>query len=106
MMRYRMTRTLLRGKKRHDRSRTVHPGSSQRGAGTKAPGANGRRQVDAHSGPGTAPLAGKSMAGAHRPGAAARVGSLCGRWEPGYGWNGESHLGGKAHTAGNNSDTV
>ena len=26
------------------------------------------------------------------------------RWEPGYGRNGEAHLGGKAHAAGNKSD--
>ena len=36
----------------------------------------GRREVDAHSRPRTAPLAGKSLAGAYRPGASARVGSL------------------------------
>ena len=47
-----------------------------------------REEVDAHSRPGAAPLAGKSLAGADRPGAAARVGSLCDRWEPGCGWNG------------------
>jgi len=35
---------------------------------------------------------GKSLAGAYRPRASARVGALCCRWEPGYGWNGESHL--------------
>ena len=35
-----------------------------------------RRKVDAHSRQRTAPLAGKSLAGANRPGAAARVGSL------------------------------
>ena len=27
-----------------------------------------------------------------------------GRWEPGYGWNGEAHLGGNAYAAGNKSD--
>ena len=54
----------------------------------------GRREVDAHSRPRTAPLARKSLAGAYRPGATARVGALRHRWEPGYGWNhGESHLG-------------
>ena len=54
-----------------DRSRAVHTGSGQRGAGTK-----GRREVDAHSRQRTAPLAGKSLAGANRPGASARVGAL------------------------------
>src|SRR6184192_724149 len=54
-----------------DRSRAVYTGSGQRGAGTK-----GRREVDAHSRQRTAPLAGKSLAGAYRPGASARVGSL------------------------------
>src|SRR2546425_2373879 len=82
-----------------DRSRAVHTGSGQRGAGTK-----GRREVDAHSRQRTAPLAGKSLAGAYRPGASARVGSLRSRWEPGYGWNGEAHLGGNAQAAGNNSE--
>src|SRR5712691_10511488 len=72
-----------------DRSRAVRTGSGQRGAGTK-----GRREVDAHSRQRTAPLAGKSLAGAYRPGASARVGSLRRRWESGYGWNGEAHLGG------------
>src|SRR2546428_14096963 len=74
-----------------DRSRAVHTGSGQRGAGTK-----GRREVDAHSRQRTAPLAGKSLAGANRPIAAARVGALRFRWEPGYGWNAEAHLGGHA----------
>ncbi len=46
-------------------------GSGQRGAG-----AEGRRKVDAHSRQRTAPPAGKSLAGANRPGASARVGSL------------------------------
>ena len=77
----------------NDRSRAVHTGSGQRGAGTK-----GRREVDAHSRQRTAPLAGKSLAGADRPGAAARVGAFRRRWEPGYGWNhGEAHHGGSAH---------
>ena len=49
----------------------VHTGSRQRGAGTK-----GRREVDADSRQRTAPLAGKSLAGAYRPGASARVGAL------------------------------
>src|SRR5713101_26845 len=82
-----------------DRSRAVRTGSGQRGADTK-----GRREVDAHSRQRTAPLAGKSLAGANRPSAAARVGALRRRWEPGYGWNGEAHLGGNAHAAGNKSD--
>ena len=45
-------------------------------------------------------LAGKSLAGANRPGASARVGALSSRWEPGYGWNhGEADHGGSAHAA-------
>jgi len=52
----------------------------------------------------TAPPAGKSLAGAHRPGASARVGALRRRWEPGYGWNGESHLGGNAAGFRNKSE--
>src|SRR3981081_525931 len=85
-----------------DRSRAVHTGSGQRSAGTK-----GRREVDAHSRQRTAPLAGKSLAGAYRPGASARVGALRRRWEPGYGWNhGEANHGGTAAAAGfrNTSD--
>src|SRR4029077_3822361 len=83
-----------------DRSRTVHTGSGQRGAGAK-----GRRQVDAHSRQGTAPPAGKSLASANRPGAPARVGALRSRWQPGYGRShGESHLGGNGQAAGNNGD--
>src|SRR5438552_3728170 len=54
-----------------DRSRAVRTGSGQRGAGTK-----GRREVDAHSRQRTAPLAGKSLAGANRPSASARVGAV------------------------------
>ena len=54
-----------------NRSRAVQNGSGQRGAGTK-----GRREVHAHSRQRTAPLAGKSLAGAYRPNASARVGSL------------------------------
>src|SRR6267143_7071772 len=54
-----------------DRSRAVHAGSGQRGADTK-----GRREVDARSRQRTAPLAGKSLAGAYRPGASTRVGAL------------------------------
>src|SRR5207248_3462769 len=54
-----------------DRSRAVHTGSGQRRAG-----AEGRRKVDSHSRQRTAPLAGKSLAGAYRPSASALVGSL------------------------------
>src|SRR5438067_2513326 len=54
-----------------DRSRAVRTGSGQRRGG-----AEGRRKVDAHSRQRTAPLAGKSLAGANRPSASARVGSL------------------------------
>src|SRR5260370_33848563 len=85
-----------------DRSRAVRTGSAQRGAGTK-----GRREVDAHSRQRTAPLAGKSLAAANRPGASTRVGALRRREEPGYGWNhGEAHHGASAQAAGfrNNSD--
>src|ERR1700719_1771237 len=78
-----------------DRSRSVHTGSRQRRGGAK-----GRREVDANPRQRTAPLAGKSLAGAYRPSASARVGSLSSRWEPGYGWNhGEAHHGGSAHPA-------
>src|SRR5437588_5429423 len=73
-----------------DLSRAVRTGSGQRGAGTK-----GRREVDAHSRQRTAPLAGKSLAGANRPGASARVGSLRRRWKLGYSRkHGEAHHGG------------
>src|SRR5438128_4994123 len=78
-----------------DRSRAVRTGSGQRGAGTK-----GRREVDAHSRQRTAPLAGKSLAGANRPSASARVGALRRRSKPGDGWNhGEAHHGGSARAA-------
>src|SRR5882672_4909676 len=78
-----------------DRSRTVRTGSVQRGPDTK-----GRRELDAHSRQRTAPLAGKSLAGAHRPGASARVGALRRRWEPECGWkHGEAHHGGSTHAA-------
>ena len=74
-------------KEKDDRSQAVRAGSRRRGAGTK-----GWKQVDAYSRPRTAPLAGKSLAGANRPGASARVGALRRRREPGYGWNhGEAH---------------
>src|SRR5438067_12104899 len=85
-----------------ERSRAVLTGSGQRGAGTK-----GRREVDARSRQRTAPLAGKSLAGAYRPGASARVGALRRRWEPREGWNhGEAHHGRSAHVAcnGNNRE--
>ena len=66
----------------------------------------GQGKVDAHSRPRSAPLAGKSLAGAYRPGASARVGSLCGRWELGYGWNTVKLTWvGTPSAAGNNSDT-
>src|SRR5438309_2429878 len=78
-----------------DRSPAVHTGSGQRGAGTQ-----GRREVDAHSRQRTASRAGEGLAGAYRPGAAARVGALRRRWEPGDGWNqGEAHHGRSAHAA-------
>jgi hypothetical protein len=56
----------------------VHAVSGQRSAGTKR-----RRELDAHSRQRIPPLAGKSLAGANRPGASARVGSLRRRWKPG-----------------------
>src|SRR6266566_4051948 len=78
-----------------DRSLAVRTGSGQRGAGTK-----GWREVDAHSRPRAAPLAGKSLAGTNRPGAAPRVGAFRRRSEPGYGWNHcEAHHGGSARAA-------
>src|SRR5437667_3129509 len=85
-----------------DRSRAVHTWSSQRGADTKGR----RRELDTHPRQRTAPLAGKSLAGAYRPSASARVGAIRRRWEPGYGWHGEAHHGGNAHAAGfrNKSD--
>ena len=46
------------------------------GPASGARGTEGRREVDAHSRQRTAPLAGKSLAGANRPGASARVGAL------------------------------
>src|SRR5213082_3221601 len=79
----------------NDRSRAVRAGSRQRCAGTK-----GRRAVDARSRQRTAPFAGKSLASADRPGAAARMGALRRRREPGYGWkHGEAHHGGSASAA-------
>ena len=49
--------------------------------------------------------AGKSLAGANRPGAPSRVGALRSRWKPGYRRSrGESHLGGNGQAAGNNGD--
>src|SRR5260370_1616509 len=82
--------------KRNDRSRAVHTGSRQRGAGTKR-----WRELDAHSRQRTAPLAGKSLGGANRPGASSRVGALPSRWNPGHGWKQrEADRGGGAHAAG------
>src|SRR6266480_2441033 len=78
------------GEKGDDGSRAVRTGSGQRGGGTK-----GRREVDAHSRERTAPLARKSLAGADRPRASARVGALRRREEPGYSRNQcEAHHGG------------
>ena len=51
--------------------RQHYTGSGRRGRDTK-----GRREVDAYSRQRTAPLAGKSLAGADRPGASARVGAV------------------------------
>ena len=45
-------------------------------------GPKGRREVDARSRPGAAPSAGEGLAGADRPGAAARVGAVRRRSEP------------------------
>src|SRR5207237_9072047 len=74
------------------RSRAVHTRSCQR-AGTK-----GGRELDARSRQRTASLAGKSLAGANRPGATARVGALRSRSEPGYRRNnGETCHGRSAH---------
>jgi len=64
-------------------ARAIHAGSVLRGADSKDGG-----EVDAHSRQRTAPLAGKSLAGAYRPGASARVGlplkpmGAWVRWEP------------------------
>src|SRR5947209_4160371 len=85
-----------------DRSRAVHTGSGQRGADTK-----GRREMDTRPRPRAAPLAGKGLASAYRPGALARVGALRRRREPGFGWSQrEAHHGGSAYAAHyrNNSD--
>src|SRR5690242_20370135 len=85
---------------KNDLSRSVHAGPGQRGAGTK-----GRREVDAHSRQRAAPRTGKSLGGAYRPGASARVGALRCRWEPGRGWKHcEAHLGGNAHVVRSKSD--
>src|SRR5271166_2174957 len=80
-----------------DRSRALHTGSGQLGADTKGPGTKRRREVDARTRPGTAPLAGKSLGGNNRSRASARVGSLRRRRQPGDGWSqGEAHHGGSA----------
>src|SRR5215469_4748687 len=57
---------------RDDRSPAVHAGSGGRGADTPKSGG----VLDSHSRQRTAPSPGKSLAGAYRPGASARVGSL------------------------------
>ena len=64
----------------------------------------GREKVDAHSRPGVAPLAGKSLGGADRSGAVAGMGSLRDRCELGRGWNGAAYLGGGAHADRNKRD--
>src|SRR5438094_163856 len=67
----------------------------------------GRSELDAGPDPARRGRARAGHPGADRPGAAARVGALRRRWEPGYGWNhGEAHHGGSAHAARyrNNSD--
>ena len=95
----RTTTTKRKEKKMTDREQYA-PGPGERGAGTK-----GRREVDAHSRQRTAPPAGKSLAGANRSGASARVGALRSRWKPGHGWNhGEAHLGGNGAGFRNKSD--
>src|SRR5579859_6934282 len=72
---------------RDDQSRAVLTGSGKRCASTKR-----RREMDAHSRQGAAPLSRKSLASANRPGASARVGALRRRWKSGYGWShGEAH---------------
>ena len=64
-----------------------------------------RREVDAHSRQRAAPPAGKSLAGADRPGASARVGALWGRPELGCGWSfSEAHLGGNGECFRNKGD--
>ena len=75
-----------------DRSRALRTGSAQRGAGTQ-----GRRELGARCRQATTPRAGKSLAGAHRPGASQRMGALRRRWKPGEGGkHGETHHGGSA----------
>src|SRR5207302_4421818 len=82
-------------------ARAIHTGSGLWGAGAK-----GRREVDTHSRQGTAPLAGKSLAGADRPGASARVGALRRRWKPGCGWShGEAHDSGSPRAACDRNDS-
>src|SRR5262245_59209032 len=83
-----------------DRSRRVRTGPGQRRRGPEE-----RREVDAHSRERTPPLAGKSLAGNYRPSAAARVGALRRRREPGYGWtHREAHHGGSADADGFRND--
>src|SRR3954470_3822562 len=68
----------------------VHARSRERGANKKR-----RREVDADSGQGTAPLAGEGLGSDDGPGAAARVGSVRDGWEPGDGGGDrEAHLDG------------
>src|SRR5579875_3141110 len=67
--------------------RAVHTRPRQRGACTKA-----RREVDACSRQRSAPLAGKGLGSAYRPGASARVGALRRRPKPGQrGSHGKAH---------------
>ncbi len=71
------------------------PGPASGRRGTK-----GRREVDARSRPRTAPPARKGLAGAHRPRASARMGSVRRRREPGCrGHRGKAHHGGGADAA-------
>src|SRR6476646_8470808 len=84
-----------------DRSRSLHTGARQWRAGSKR-----RRQVDARSRPRTAPFAEEGLAGADRPGAAARVGPLRRRSESRYGWNRrEAHDSGSADAARDRNDS-
>src|ERR1700733_6329431 len=86
--------------KENDRTSAVRTRSRQSSAGSERRRAEG----DAHSRSRPAALAGKSLGGADRPGAVARVGSLCDRWEPGCGWNSEGYMGGKSRADRNKRD--
>src|SRR5579863_3796799 len=90
--------------KENERSRALHAGSSERGAGKKGRSRKGSRKVDAHSRQRITPSSRKGLAGAYQPGAIARVGAFRHRWEPRHGGNGEAHMGGGAHAARNKSD--